>query len=210
MTSAEKKLFSFLPCLPQAEPRIALILPGFGRKPTGKGYLAIGGFYQARGIAPVYVAIDWRHTRIGNAAAVAERIGSAVRGSLPDVRVWLFGFSFGAAIACKVSESLHCEQVLLCSMSPVFAGDRRHLVFPFRQIMGLFAESIDGCTYSPCGENTVFLYGDHDNFLFRKQLLAHRAEIFSAGRTVVVKGARHNPSGASYREAIRSIIGESS
>ncbi len=208
MTSSDKNLFTFLPPLPQAEKRIALILPGFGRKPTEKGYLAIGGFYQARGIAPVYVAIDWRRTRIGNAAAVALGIASAVRAALPDAGVWLFGFSFGAAIACKVSETLRCEQVLLCSMSPVFSGDRRHLMFPVRQIMGLFAGSVDRCTYSPCRDNTVFLYGDHDNFLFRKDLLAHRARIFSAGRTIIVSGARHNPSGEAYRKAIRGIIGE--
>jgi len=209
MVPPEKKLYSFRIDDARGENRIVLMLPGFGRRPSGKGYPAIGGYYRSRGITPLPVSIDWLHTGIAGLATAAVQIAGEVAASLQGARLCVFGFSFGSVIAYHLAALLPCEHALLCSMSPVFAGDHDHEPFPFGRFMGLVAAFAEPLGYAPRRDgNAVFLYGDRDNVLLRETLPAYRENLFPGSRTVIVPGARHNPAGSAYREAIRQIIGE--
>ena len=187
---------------------LALIIPGMNQTCSDPGYDSIGAFYKARGIDPVYVNVNWKAVGIKNLTAAAIQIKDMLKDTFPESHFYLFGFSFGAVISLKLSQMMHAEQVLLCSMSPMFAEDRIHQIFPFGQILGMFTDySKNGLSYSASkGTCLIFLYGDHDSFAINKSIILNRKTFFTCNETSMVPNARHNISGQSYLTAIHKIV----
>lgn len=187
---------------------IVLILPGFNQSSTSPGYGSIGDFYKRKGITPVFVNIDWKLVGVNRLSDAALEIDTMLKSTFPQSHLFLFGFSFGAAIALKISQSEKAEQVVLCSMSPVFSEDRRYQVFPFKQLMGLILKySKNGLSYSnSLGQCVFFLYGIHDNFLINKTIIQNRRSSFKCNETIMVDGAHHNISSGNYLAEIEKIV----
>lgn len=187
---------------------LALIIPGMNQTCSDPGYDSIGDYYKAKGIAPVYVNINWNAVGIKNLTAAAVQLRDFLNDSFPQSHFYLFGFSFGAVITLKLSQLVRVEQVLLCSMSPLFAEDRTHQIFPFGQILGMVTDySKNGLSYSASkGTCVIFLYGDHDSFAINKAIIQNRKEFFTCNETGMVPNARHDISGQSYLTAIKRIV----
>jgi hypothetical protein len=206
--SAEALPFSLRCDSPPPHDRIVLIVPGMRQKTSDAEYRAVGEYYAARGIAPVFVDIEWGFLGINYLGATAADIGAEVKKTYRDARICLFGFSFGAVIAYKMSGPVHPVHALLCSMSPVFSEDRPCLILPFRLLMGWVSDySSNRLTYAHDeGECLTFLYGDHDSFLINKSIIDRRRSAFVHSKVVIVKGAGHDL-GPAYLEAIKAVIG---
>ncbi len=189
---------------------IALIIPGLHQSDSDPGYDSIGACYKSIGVTPVYVNIDWKAVGIGKLSACALQIRDMLADSFPESHRYLFGFSFGAVISLKLSQLIQAQQIILCSMSPLFAEDRAHQIFPFRQILGMVADySTNGLSYSRSrGTCVYFLYGDHDSFMINKAIIQNRKASFTCNETTIVPQARHAVSGGSYLKAIKRIIGK--
>jgi hypothetical protein len=187
---------------------IALIIPGMHQINTDPGYDSIGIYYKSKGITPVYVNIKWKKVGLGKLCVAALQIDTMLKDSFPDSHVFLFGFSMGAVIALKLSQFIHAEQILLCSMSPMFAEDRNHQIFPFKQIMGIVTDySSNGLSYSSSRETCVyFLYGDHDSYAINKAIIQNRKASFKCNKTVMIQNAVHDISGPTYLQGIKNII----
>lgn len=187
---------------------ITLIVPGMNQTYSDPGYDSIGAFYKTSGITPIYVEINWNTVGLNTLSAIAVKISDMVKDSFPQSNVYLFGFSFGGVICLKVSQSLHIEHLLLCSMSPLFEEDRIHQISPFRQIMNMVINSSSsGLSYSKSRETClVFLYGDHDSFLLNKTIINTRRGFFTCNETHIVPDTRHDISGRQYLEAIKQTI----
>jgi len=205
----EASLYAFRSDLARPHDRVVLILPGQGRTTTAPEYQTIGDSYARKGITPVYVEIHWQEVGLNDLAAAAAQISAGARLSYPQARFCLFGFSFGAVIAAKVSEALPAEQVLLCSMTPLLAGDLPYQVFPFRQVLHLLTiRARAPLEFAPNdGGRLVFLYGDSDSFLFNAAIIAHRQSIYPRSRTIIVPHACH-AIGAVYLAAIDQVVQE--
>jgi hypothetical protein len=207
-SSTAKEFFSIVynDSMPRAD--IALIIPGLNQTDSDPGYDSIGIFYKSTGITPVYVNIDWKAVGLAKLSAVAEQIAAMLKDTFTDAHIFLFGFSFGAVIALKLSQLIHTEQVVVCSMSPLFAEDRIHQIFPFRQILGIVTDySSNGLSYSPNLKTCVyFLYGDHDSFVINNAIIQNRKSSFKCSETTIVENARHDISGRSYLKAIKQIV----
>jgi predicted esterase len=202
-----KLLFSihYNPSMPRAN--IALIIPGLSESNSDSGYGSIGEYYKSEGITPVFVNIDWKSVGFRKLAVAATQIHTLVNDSFPNSRVYLFGFSFGAAIVLKLSQMVPAEQIILCSMSPVFVEDRVYQVFPLKQLMGLITNSSNGLSYSVCQRTCVFfLYGDHDSFVINKSIIHNRQSFFTCNETIMVENGRHDISGENYLKAIHHLI----
>jgi hypothetical protein len=117
--------------------KIALIIPGMSQTCSNPGYDSIGVYYKSCGITPVYVNINWKAVGIKNLTAAAVQLRKMLKDSFPQSKIYLFGFSFGAVITLKLSQMIQPEQVLLCSMSPMFAEDRIYQIFPFKQLTAI-------------------------------------------------------------------------
>jgi hypothetical protein len=187
---------------------LALIIPGMNQTCSDSEYDSIGAYYTSNGIAPVYVNINWKAVGIKNLSAAAIQLHDMLKDSFPKSHIYLFGFSFGAVISLKLSQLMRAEQVLLCSMSPLFAEDRIHQIFPFGQILGMITDySKNGLSYSASkGTCVIFLYGDHDSFAVNKAIIQNRKDFFICNETGIVPNARHNVSGRSYLTAIQRIV----
>jgi len=189
--------------------RIVLIIPGLGQTTSDPGYHAVGGYYAARGITPVFIDIDWWGAGLGDLATTAAGIEAEVKTTYRDARVCLFGFSFGAALAYELSRSLHPSDALLCSLSPVFAEDRpdqRFVVRLFLQCAGRFA--FDRLSYAHDeGKGLTFLYGDHDSVLITPSLIEHRKTALPRSKVVMVPEACH-ALGPAYLRAIAAAVRE--
>lgn len=189
--------------------RVALIIPGLGQKISDPVFRLIADDYQAKGILPVLVAIDWKRVGLHGFTTAAAQIGSGIRRAFPGARMFLFGFSFGAVVAYELSGSLHPDQVLLCSLSPMFVEDREFQFFPLRQIMQLMLKDA-GHPLSYAHNRSwyfIFLYGDHDSFLINQAIIAHRRALFPNNRTIIIKNAGHKLSPA-YLGAIKKLVSE--
>ncbi len=187
---------------------IALIVPGMNQSCSLSGYVSIAGYYKSREITPVYVNIKWKAVGLGKLSETAYQIGTMLKDSFPDSYKYLFGFSFGAAIVLKLSQYTDAKQVLLCSMSAVFEEDRQLQVFPFSQFMNIMTDySSNGLSYCASQKQCIiFLYGDHENFLINKKIIAHRTEFFKCNKTIFVKNAGHKISGRTYLAAIKDLV----
>jgi predicted esterase len=187
---------------------IALIIPGMHQTNRNRGYDSIAGFYETRGITPVMVNITWKKVGLQRLSEVARQIDTMIRDSFPDAHIFLFGFSFGAAIALKVAQTLPAEHILLCSMSPVFSEDRSALIFPFRKMMGMVTDyATNGLSYAANRKMCIFfLYGDHDNVIFNKAVINHRQSFFTCATSTIVNNGHHDISSRHYLQEIKRIV----
>ena len=206
--SPQKKLFSIHYDFSMPRSNIALIIPGMNQTDSNPGFNFIGDYYKNKGITPVYVNIDWKSVGINNLSTSAFQIKTLLKDSFPDSHVFLFGFSFGAVISLKLAQLIDAEQILLCSMSPVFAEDRVNQRFPFKQIAGFISDySLNGLSYSASQRTCInFLYGDHDSFLLNKAIIQSRKSFFRCSETIIVKNAHHNISDQTYLKAIYQFV----
>jgi hypothetical protein len=187
---------------------LAVIIPGLNKTGAEPEYDAIGTLYNRNGIAPVIVNVNWNAVGINNITATARQLAGMISDSFPGSKFHLFGFSFGAVIALKVSQLMDVEQVLLCSMSPLFKEDKAFQLFPFGQILGMITDySKNGLSYSESKETcSIFLYGEHDSFAINKAIILNRKDFFKCNETIMVPEARHDLSTGSYLSVIGEII----
>lgn len=198
-------MYSLAASDPFPRERIAVIVPGMWHKTSEAPYQTVAGYYRARGITPVFLDINWKRVHPGNLGTSISPIADEIRKKYPGSGVCLFGFSFGAVIAHKLSETLNPDHILLCSMSPVFKEDREHQIFPFRQLQALLSESVP---YAKSGSRPLcFLYGDNDSFLINRKIIARRRSSFPQSSTIIVKNAGHEL-GADYLNAVKKVISE--
>jgi hypothetical protein len=206
--SNDNNLFSIKFDASVSHGKIVLIIPGMGQNDSFAGYHLIGKYYGKRDIIPVYVNINWKVVGLHNVSITASRIYSMLNETFPNSEVYLFGFSFGAAIACELSKSLHADHILLCSMSPLFKEDHTYQIFPFKQLQWIIAlGSGHLLSYSGNrGERITFLYGEHDSFLINSAIIRYRRSSFAYSETIIVKNARHNISEREYLAAIENVV----
>lgn len=107
--------------------RVAYIIPGFGHSPLRqRGYRTIGGFFEQQGITPRYVHIDWHRK-------TPRTFGDFVRQFLKHHRTkkgqeaYVLGFSYGATVAFLSAAKVKPKALILCSLSPYFEEDLKHL-----------------------------------------------------------------------------------
>lgn len=202
------RLFSFHYDSSLPRNNLALIIPGMNQTCSDPGYDSIGAYYKTIGISPVYMNINWKAVGIKNLSNAAFQINNMLRDSFPESHMYLFGFSFGAVITLKLSQLINAEQIVLCSMSPLFAEDRIHQIFPFNQILSFVIDySKNRLSYASSNKTcVVFLYGDHDSFIINKAIIQYRKEFFTCNETSIVPDARHDISGSSYLSQIRKTI----
>jgi len=207
--ATHQQLFSLQMDLAMPRNRVAIIIAGMNQKTSMAEYHRIGDYYKSKGIAPVYADIDWKHTGLANLATAASQMSAEIKKTYPDSKVFLFGFSFGAVIAYKLSESVNPAHTLLCSMSPVFTEDRNYQIFPFRQVMGMVTDySSNHLAYPPNGgRSMVFLYGERE-FLINNAIIAHRKSIFTNSTTITVQGTGHDISNPLYLGVIKKVVSE--
>ncbi len=188
--------------------KIAVIFTGVGQQTTNLEYTKIGRYYLSKGITPIYVDIDWRRVGLNHLSETADQLGAVICTSFPHSKVYLFGFSFGAVMAYKVSERIASEQALLCSMSPVFDEDRKLQQFPFKQLLGLITnDSKQKLTFAHSrSKGIILLYGEHDSFLINPRMIYFRKNSIANNVSVIVKDAHHDVSGGSYLRAIKTYV----
>lgn len=189
---------------------IAVILPGQHQKVSQHEYRTIGNYFLENGIRLCYVDVSWENIHLNNIVDVCNRIGTDVATQNPHARIVVFGFSFGAVMAVKMTEQLNPAMLLLCSLSPVFKEDVDVHPFYLKPIFSILSDYTTNQLFYPpeLPDNTIFLYGDHDTFVLSEKIIASRKFFYPRSRTVIVQGAEHDISGETYLETVKKYIDE--
>jgi hypothetical protein len=189
--------------------KLALIIPGMDESPYEKVYRQIGECFRKQGIRPVYVFIDWRELDLTKLNIAGYKEIDLMLEKYPADKVYLFGYSMGAAIALNCTRNIKWEKMILCSPSPVFKEEIDSHPLLIKQAIRFFLKgAIDNLKY-PSGDSRkmVFLYGAHDSLVISKKIINKRRKKFKGSRVIVIKGASHDMK-RNYLQTIKSIIGE--
>jgi len=152
--------------------------------------------------------VKWNSVGVNEFSRTAVQIAVQFERIFPGARLRIFGFSLGAAIAFKVSQTTEAEQIILCSMSPLFAEDVDLQKFSFRQLSGLLLDrKANGLSMAGCSGNGItLLYGELDSGLINKNIIERRRVILDGSAAFIVSNARHDISGQAYLAAIKAQI----
>jgi hypothetical protein len=184
---------------------IAIIIPGMNQSCRSPGYETIGNYYEDAGITPVFVDVDWiSYMRAG--FQNESSLPSLIKAEFPDSEFYLFGFSLGAVEAFKSARCLKTRQIILCSMSPVFAEDLPYLTFPFNMILSATNRRAPSLSPIIKSGKIQLLYGDHDSAVFNADLIGNRKFYFPESQTVIVPGCGHDISKYAYLKEISKAI----
>ncbi|MEX0672848.1 MAG: alpha/beta hydrolase [Candidatus Paceibacterota bacterium] len=108
------------------------IVPGFGEFPTDLPYKKITQFARKQGYTVIPVSIVWDRRTMSH---WLEQLREVVK-KHGDTNSILLGFSFGAYIALLGSKEFNFEKVFLCSLSPYFKEDLKHIPEDAKKFFG--------------------------------------------------------------------------
>lgn len=187
----------------------AYLIPGFGgdwdrRCRTDR---RIAEIFEARGIEPIPVRINWEYkTMTDYAAQFLDQVNSSGEGN------YTLGFSFGAFISFITSPKFKPRIQILCSLSPYFREDLKHVSASYKSSLGV--RRIDAFRKYSFNDisgrlsdttRTVLMVGEKElDICLRRACRAHSK--LRNSELVVVEGAGHKID-ARYLEALEKIIG---
>lgn len=104
--------------------KIVFIIPGFGHKPTNKGYGQVSKLLKSEGYSPISVAIPWKESTItDNTNFFLKEYTKKLSKIGKKSDVYFLGFSYGALIAFLAATEISVKGLILCSLSPTFKED---------------------------------------------------------------------------------------
>lgn len=188
--------------------RIAYIIPGLGESHTRqKGYDKIAKFFEAQGITPVHVEIDWHAKKPARFSYFTQQFLKQYK-KPRGAQVYVLGFSFGAMTVFLSAAKTKPTAFVFCSLSPYFEEDLKNLkpawVKWFRKSLEksdyLFKESAKNIS-AP----SHFIVGSEESESCLKRARSARRAIPDSTLTIA-KGAKHNISQKEYLAAVEKVI----
>ena len=188
--------------------RVAYILPGYRESHLKQGgYTKMAKFFEAQGITPVHVEIDWRRQKPERLSDYTEQFLRVYKRE-KDTAVYILGFSYGAMIAFLTAAQTKPDVLVLCSLSPYFEEDLKNLKPAWlRSWKKDFIESdysfaklasrIKSKTYLIVGEK------EHASCLIRARDAKKK---LSDSHLRVVRGAKHKIGQKQYLAAIEKVV----
>ena len=93
--------------------KIAYIVPGYG----GYKHKKLENIFKKNGVEPIFVKIDWNYKKPAEFKHFIKDFLDVYE-KPKNVRVYIFGFSFGASIAFLSASKTKPDRLILASLSP--------------------------------------------------------------------------------------------
>jgi alpha/beta superfamily hydrolase len=186
--------------------KVVYIIPGYGEHTGMKGYQAAMKIFRLRGITPIPVNIHWKYKVMND--YVDEFLSVYKKNTGDDV--YLFGFSFGAMIACIAAAQLKPKKIYLCSLSPYFREDLKSIKKSWRTILGKkrmtdFANFSFDALAQNVSCKVVLLFGDKEHPLVEKRV-ADAQKKLKKSKVFVAQGANHNLGQKEYIDLLKTYL----
>lgn len=190
--------------------KIVFVIPGFGHKPSNKGYKTLSKLLQADGHRAIPVTIPWKNsTIIQNTKYFLEEYKKRVSVSQrKKSNIYLLGFSYGALIAFLASTKIPVKGLILCSLSPYFKEDLQKLPKNPTLLQKRRHESFSSLTYRSLAKKikakqVLMLYGEKESTLLIKRSVRTFDNIPTNGKFLLsIKKTEHNIADKKYLTAI--------
>jgi dienelactone hydrolase len=188
--------------------KTAYIIPGHLESPLRqRGYKKIGKLFEAKGIDPVYIEINWRKENPSRFKTHLEDFFQQYRRK--DGEVYLLGFSYGAVIAFLAAKKVKPKALILCSISPYFKEDLTVLRPAWRKwweenyiesdySFDAIASSINCQTY-------LLLGSKEPKEVFVRVYVAEK--LLQKSKVIQIQGAGHKIGQSEYIETLMELIG---
>lgn len=124
--------------------KLGFILPGYPHSTEEENYQKMGDFYREEGFRPIFLEFEWSESFKENLKKAREVIEEKLE-EFEDPEIYLFGHSWGAAIALTLSPEFRPETQILCGLSQEFREDRETFS-RFDEIGGKILMKISACS----------------------------------------------------------------
>lgn len=194
--------------------KIVFILPAAGQRPEQAHYREVGSYFDEKGIAPVFVNINWRMRQsIEDCAEEAEKQIHEVHSQYPNAALYFFGFSLGANIAFMLSGHYEAKAQVLCSMLPFFKEDAELLPWHYRLSANFMVyPGADRPKYPNPYQyalmDTYFLIGEKEEKFLTGPISENRKARYTESQTIVIPHTKHDLKLSTYQEAVKKVIEE--
>lgn len=188
--------------------RIAYIIPGHQESHTKqKGYDKVANFFEAQGITPIHVEIDW-NKKPGQFKDFSQQFLSQYK-KPKNTEVYILGFSYGAVAAFLSAAKTKPTAFIFCSLSPYFIEDRKNLKPVW---LKWFKENMTKSNYSfrelapSITTKAYFVVGEKEDpsCLYRSR---NAKKLIQNSSLTIAKGAKHNISQKEYLHSLEKLIG---
>jgi pimeloyl-ACP methyl ester carboxylesterase len=188
--------------------RIAYIIPGHGESHLRqKGYGKIAKLFEAQGITPVQVNIDWDAHKPAEFKQFVQQFLKQYK-KPKGAEVYILGFSYGATTAFLSAAKTQPKAFIFCSLSPYFIEDQKNLKPAW---MKWFRKNIVNSDYSfkelapTITSKAYFIVGSEEHEVCHIRARSARRLIPNSSLTIA-KGAKHNVGQKEYLATLEKII----
>lgn len=188
--------------------KVAYILPGYGQSSVrGPAYIKIAKFFEARGIKPISVKIEWRKNKPEKFSEYVQQFLKQYK-KQKNTLTYVLGFSYGANIALLAAPKAKPNMLILCSLSPYFEEDLKTIKSTwFRWWRKNFIES----DYSfdklaqKIKNKTTLLIGEHEDISSIKRAKDAKRKLLDS-RLIAVKNGLHKIGQKEYIKAVEKVV----
>lgn len=188
--------------------KTVLFVPGFQESRNSRNYARILRMFEERGLRTIFVDIDWRHTVQSQWVSQLN----AVYYKYAPSDVVLAGFSFGAVTVFLAASQCPPAELVLFSLSPLFAEDIPHWTVTDHKTVGskreaeaadssfqTIAKSITCPVRSFIGDSEIRLWPD------MKYRFEQTRTMFTKGVHVVIPGVGHAIDDEKYVAVVKVV-----
>lgn len=202
--------------------KTAFILPGFNESPYDKKYLELEKYFRENNFKTHRIVISWKNKTINN---YENQIEKQLKNYLnkkennnsknnthnnKTSNITIFGFSFGALLALKISNKIKIKNLILCSISPYFKEDLEYLKKTWKKTLGKKRiKELNDIKFSVITKkitaNTIIIYGEKEYDILRKRNIKTN-KIIKNSKIIIAKESKHNIENKNYKKKIKNII----
>lgn len=183
--------------------KIIFMIPGFGESTKDQAYSTISKELKLLRYQIVPHQPQWKNNTIKKWLVDFQKILKQY-----DSKPAILGFSFGAYIALLAAQNFKFSKMILCSLSPYFKEDIKHLPPIAHKMLGK-KRIQDFSNYAFPKDlkiPAVFLVGDQDmELVVKRSIISHR-QYRGAKKFILVKGAEHDLNNKNYIASIKKAL----
>lgn len=180
------------------------IIPGLGEGLKDKPYFELITYFKSKGLDTIFYGPKWSRNTIERWLSDFEEI---LKNDSLDNSIVL-GFSLGALIAVLSTKRHKFSKLILCSLSPYFSDDIKHIPKLAEKYLGKRRmEAFKRQSFPKDTKNSViFLSGSEEKDLFPNSNKKYFDLWKGSKKFIVVPEAGHDISNLNYIKEIKSIF----
>lgn len=185
------------------------VLPGFRMQANHKMFSWLVKYLESKKYKVLKVPIKWNYNTLTNNTKEFEEFYSKYKGK----ENYILGFSYGAVITLLTASKLKPKKIYLCSLSPDFMEDRKHMDRQSKKYIGKrrFEDTKMRSAKKYAKEliiPSIVLYGEKEGKKYPnlKRRCEETSKLARNSKVIMVKDAPHDISHPEYQRVLKALI----